>query len=61
MAEAALAGLGWFERPFQHLRFHTGPNDSTTIVISAGLMEWESIPLGDGRIGRLTTALPPDA
>jgi len=56
-AEAMLAGHGWFERPFQRLRFHTGPNDSDTIVIAAGLMEWETVPLADGRIGRVTTAL----
>lgn len=60
-AEEGLAKRGWFEQPFQCLRFRTGPNASTTIVISAGLMEWENISLADGRIGRLTTALPPDA
>lgn len=60
-AEDGLIEKGWFERPFQRLRFHTGPNGSNTIIISAGLMEWESIPLADGRIGRLTTALPSDA
>jgi len=60
-AEAGLAGRGWFERPFQRLRFHTGPNGSDTIVIAAGLMEWETIPLADGRVGRLTTALDLDA
>ncbi|AOH85985.1 hypothetical protein AWL63_20520 [Sphingomonas panacis] len=56
-AEDGLAERGWFDRPFQSLRFHTGPNASATIVIGAGWMEWESIPLADGRIGRLTMAV----
>jgi transcriptional regulator with XRE-family HTH domain len=56
-AEGALAARGWFERPFQTCRFRTGANDSGTIVITPGIMEWESIPLADGRIGRLTTAI----
>lgn len=56
-AEGKLAAGGWFERPFQSCRFHTGPNDSRTIIITPGVMEWESIPLSDGRVGRLTTAI----
>lgn len=56
-AEASLAGRGWFERAFQKLRFHTGPNRSSTIVIAEGMMEWESIPLADGRVGRLTSSV----
>jgi transcriptional regulator with XRE-family HTH domain len=58
-AEGGLAARGWFERPFQTCRFHTGANTSQTIVITPGVMEWESIPLADGRVGRLTTAIDP--
>jgi transcriptional regulator with XRE-family HTH domain len=56
-AEGGLAARGWFERPFQTCRFRTGPNDSPAIVITPGMMEWETIPLSDGRVGRLTSAV----
>lgn len=56
-AEESLTDRGWFERPFQRLRFETGPNDHDTITVRAGVMEWETIPLADGGIGRLATTL----
>lgn len=59
VAEESLADRGWFERPFQKLRFATGPNDHDTITVRPGVMEWETIPLADGRIGRLATTLSP--
>lgn len=57
--EGRLADRGWFDQLHQNHRFHTNANDSDVIVITAGPMEWENIALADGRIGRLTTALPP--
>jgi transcriptional regulator with XRE-family HTH domain len=56
-AEESLAGTGWFERPCQSLRFETGGNDSNEIPVMPGIMQWETIPLSDGRVGRLTTTI----
>ncbi|WP_206239797.1 helix-turn-helix transcriptional regulator [Novosphingobium terrae] len=56
-AQDGLADSGWFERPFASLRFETGSNGSRAITIHSGTMLWESLPLADGRVGRLTTAL----
>ncbi len=56
-AEATLPESGWFDRPFQCLTFATGTNDSDMIVVRAGVMRWETIPLANGRVGRLTTAV----
>ncbi|MGY4395442.1 transcriptional regulator with XRE-family HTH domain [Sphingomonas sp. UYAg733] len=56
-AEAALLETGWHDAPFQSHSFTTGPNGSDVIVIRPGRMRWESIPLADGRVGRLTTAI----
>lgn len=57
LAEAGLAAAGWFERPFQTLDVRTGANGSREIPVSPGRMRWETIPLSDGRTGRLTTTL----
>lgn len=54
-AEAGLRDRGWFERPCQVLRFDTGPNGSELFAVRPSLMQWETIPLAEGRIGRLTT------
>lgn len=56
-AELSLEGLGWFERPFQRFRFRTGGNGSDEIPVYPSLMLWETLPLADGRVGRLTTTL----
>ncbi|WP_343611448.1 helix-turn-helix transcriptional regulator [Novosphingobium sp.] len=56
-AQEGLATQGWFERPFGTKRFRTSANGSNTISIQPGIMMWESLPLADGRVGRLTTAL----
>ncbi len=56
-AEAALRDQGWFEQPYQRLRFQTGSNDSDVIAVHPSLMQWETIPLADGRVGRLTTTI----
>ena len=56
-AEEGLAARGWFERPFQTLCFVTGGNDSTEVPVQPGLLRWETIPLADGRVGRLTTTV----
>lgn len=56
-AEDSLAANGWFDRPFQTLCFQTGSNDSMEIPVQPSLMRWETVPLSDGRIGRLTTTI----
>ncbi|PLR24877.1 transcriptional regulator [Caulobacter zeae] len=56
-AEAGLARSGWFERPYQQVRFETGGNGSPEIPVVPGLLQWETIPLADGRVGRLTTTI----
>lgn len=56
-AEEGLADRGWYERPFQRLRFHTGPNNSDIVTVLPSLMQWETVPLADGRIGRITTTV----
>lgn len=57
-AEMGLDALGWFERPFQRFRFRTGDNGSEELPVRPSLMQWETLPLADGRVGRLTTTLP---
>lgn len=57
-AERGLEELGWFERPFQSFCFRTGGNGSEEIPVRPSLLQWETLPLSDGRIGRLTTTLP---
>jgi transcriptional regulator with XRE-family HTH domain len=56
-AEESLATRGWYERPFQRLRFSTGHNGSDLVPVLPSVMQWESIPLADGLIGRITTTL----
>ena len=56
-AEAGLRDRGWFERPCQRLRFQTGSNHSDIVAVRPSLMQWETIALADGRIGRLTTTI----
>lgn len=57
-AEGALDELGWFESPFQRFCFRTGDNGSDEIPVRPSLLQWETLPLSDGRVGRLTTTLP---
>ncbi|WP_454887444.1 helix-turn-helix domain-containing protein [Sphingomonas oryzagri] len=59
-AEQGLVDAGWFERPCQALRFHTSANHDDEIPVRPSLMQWESIPLADGRVGRLTTTIAYD-
>ena len=56
-AEDGLAASGWFERPCQSMRFETGRNGSAEIPVAPSAMQWETIPLSDGRVGRLTTTI----
>lgn len=56
-AEMELDALGWFERPFQRFCFETGDNGSEEIPVRPSLMQWETLLLSDGRVGRLTTTL----
>jgi transcriptional regulator with XRE-family HTH domain len=56
-AEAGLAGSGWFERPYQSLELRTGGNGRSDVPVPPGRMLWESLPLSDGRVGRLTTTI----
>lgn len=59
-AEEGLADRGWYDRPFQRLEFHTGHNGSVVIAVLPGTMRWETVPLADGRIGRITTTIASD-
>jgi transcriptional regulator with XRE-family HTH domain len=56
-AEAGLAGSGWFERPYQCLELRTGGNGRWDVPVPPGRMLWETLPLADGRVGRLTTTI----
>ncbi|WP_442681149.1 helix-turn-helix domain-containing protein [Sphingomonas sp. ASY06-1R] len=56
-AEAMLADSGWFERPFQACSFLTGANGSEDVPVRPSLVRWETVPLADGRVGRVTTTL----
>ena len=56
-AEERLKDIGWYERPFQRFEFTTGTNGDLEIPVRPSRMEWETIPLADGRIGRLTTTV----
>ena len=56
-AEHSLAGRGWFERPFQALCFETRGNGSAEVPVGPSVVRWESLPLADGRVGRLTTTV----
>ena len=57
LAEAGLEAAGWFDRPFQTLDVRTGGNGSAEVPVRPGTMRWETIPIADGRTGRLTTTL----
>ncbi len=56
-AEAGLCERGWFERPWQNLELCTGSNGRSDVPVPPGLMLWETLPLADGRVGRLTTTI----
>jgi transcriptional regulator with XRE-family HTH domain len=56
-AEAGLAACGWFERPYQCLELSTGDNGRSDVPVPAGRVLWETVPLADGRVGRLTTTI----
>lgn len=56
-AEARLFESGWFERPYQNLQLRTGGNGRADVPVPPGWILWETLPLADGRIGRLTTTI----
>ncbi|TFI57322.1 XRE family transcriptional regulator [Sphingomonas parva] len=56
-AEAGLAERGWFERPWQTLALSTGGNGRSDVPVPPGRILWETLPLADGRVGRLTTTI----
>ena len=56
-AEAGLSGSGWFDRPYQSLELRTGSNGRSDVPVPPSLMLWETLPLADGRVGRLTTTI----
>jgi hypothetical protein len=56
-AEEGLRDRGWFERSYQRLEFLTGGNKRRDVPVRAGRLLWETLPLSDGRVGRLTTTL----
>ena len=54
-AEASLDSRGWYEDRHGALRIDTGTN--AELPIRPGSALWERIPLADGSMGRLVTAL----
>lgn len=56
-AERDLAELGWHDGRLAFLAVETGPNGRDDVPISAGRVLWERIPLADGAMGRLVTAI----
>ncbi|HEX8513147.1 MAG TPA: helix-turn-helix transcriptional regulator, partial [Allosphingosinicella sp.] len=56
-AEAGLVESGWFERPYQTLELRTEGNGRSDVPVPAGRVLWETLPLADGRVGRLTTTI----
>jgi transcriptional regulator with XRE-family HTH domain len=56
-AEDGLVDRGWFDRPHQTLCFRTGGNGSSVVPVRPSLMQWETIALADGRVGRITTTI----
>lgn len=56
-AEATLLDRGWYEGPSQRFAFETGHNHSPDMPVFPSVMEWETIPLADGRMGRLATTI----
>jgi transcriptional regulator with XRE-family HTH domain len=56
-AEAGLAASGWFERPYQRLELRTGGNGRSDVPVPPSRVLWETLPLADGRVGRLTTTI----
>jgi transcriptional regulator with XRE-family HTH domain len=56
-AEAKLCECGWYERPYRTLELRTGGNGRSDVPVLPGRILWETLPLADGRVGRLTTTL----
>jgi transcriptional regulator with XRE-family HTH domain len=56
-AEAKLLESGWFERPDQTLELRTEGNGRSDVPVPPSRMLWETLPLADGRVGRLTTTI----
>jgi transcriptional regulator with XRE-family HTH domain len=56
-AEAGLFESGWFERPYRCLELRTEGNGRSDVPVPPGRMLWETVPLADGRVGRLTTTI----
>lgn len=56
-AEGRLGEIGWHERPFQRVSFPTGHNGSSLLPVLPSLMQWETVVLADGRVGRITTTI----
>jgi transcriptional regulator with XRE-family HTH domain len=56
-AEAGLFESGWFERPYQNLELRTESNGRSDVAVPPSRILWETVPLADGRVGRLTTTI----
>jgi transcriptional regulator with XRE-family HTH domain len=56
-AEAGLFESGWFERPYQNLELRTESNGRSDVPVPPSRVLWETLPLADGRVGRLTTTI----
>ena len=56
-AEAGLFESGWFERAYRSLELRTEGNGRSDVPVPPSRVLWESLPLADGRVGRLTTTI----
>ena len=56
-AELTLAETGWFDRGFRAVEFITSGTCDPSVPIAAGRVRWETLPLADGRVGRLATTV----
>jgi transcriptional regulator with XRE-family HTH domain len=56
-AEAGLLESGWYERPYQSLELRTEGNGRSDVPVPPSRVLWETLPLADGRVGRLTTTI----
>jgi predicted transcriptional regulator len=56
-AEAGLSKSGWFERPYQKLELRTESNGRSDVPVPPSRVLWETLPLAEGRVGRLTTTI----
>lgn len=60
-AELNLAEAGWFDRGFSAVEFVTSGTCDSAVPIAPGRVRWETLPLADGKVGRLATTVRANA